>query len=99
MLRISLTDLRRILYFLLPATSNVPDDISSWFKCIGSGKTNNTVVEYGHIASDLYVFGTQVKIQTIPPVQPNFQYFNQLAFSLLILKFCNFFPLLGKCLL
>ncbi|XP_066910921.1 phosphatidylinositol 3,4,5-trisphosphate 5-phosphatase 2A-like isoform X2 [Clytia hemisphaerica] len=41
------------------ATSNVPEDISSWYKCIGSGKTNNTVQEYGHIASDLYVFGTQ----------------------------------------
>lgn len=40
-------------------TSNVPGDISSWYKCIGSGKTNNSLADYVHIASDLYAFGTQ----------------------------------------
>ena len=52
-------------FYLLLATSNVPDDLSSWYKCIGSGKTCNSVQEYGHIASDLYVFGTQVKLNQL----------------------------------
>lgn len=51
--------------FIILATSNVPEDISSWYKSIGSGKTCNSVQEYGHIASDLFVFGTQVSVYKI----------------------------------
>lgn len=51
--------------FEFVATSNVPEDISSWYKSIGSGKTCNSVQQYGHIASDLFVFGTQVRLHEV----------------------------------
>ena len=51
--------------FEFVATSNVPEDISSWYKSIGSGKTCNSVQQYGHIASDLFVFGTQVSLHEV----------------------------------